>query len=98
VRLDIYHGRKTPDEDLDDWGFQGPTLVGVVAVHVTYLSTWRVIFDRASDAAAAQNVTGWKYFAATGGTELEMEFHEDLVYVHGGGFMDGYFGDWSLES
>lgn len=98
MKLDIYHGRKNPEEDLDDWGFHGPTLSGVKAVLVTYVSTFRVIFETPSYAAAAKAMTGWDYFDGEGGTELEMRFHEDLIHVSSGHPWDGYFGDWSLES
>jgi hypothetical protein len=26
VYLELYHGRHSPDENLDDWGFEGPVL------------------------------------------------------------------------
>ena len=35
VALELFHGRKCPDENLDGWGFQGPVLL-VDYVHVTY--------------------------------------------------------------
>jgi hypothetical protein len=33
--IHFYHGRNTPDEDLDDWGFDGP-VVGPLRVSWTY--------------------------------------------------------------
>lgn len=35
VALQLFHGRKRPDEDLDDWGMPGPVFL-VEYVHVTY--------------------------------------------------------------
>lgn len=35
VALELFHGQKRPEEELDDWGFQGPVLL-VDYVHVTY--------------------------------------------------------------
>ena len=36
--MHLYNGRNTPDEQLDDWGFDGPHLL-VQWVHITYLTT-----------------------------------------------------------
>lgn len=36
VAIELFHGRKSPDEQLDDWGTQGPVFL-VDYVHVTYL-------------------------------------------------------------
>ena len=36
VAIELFHGRKSPDEHLDDWGTQGPVFL-VDYVHVTYL-------------------------------------------------------------
>jgi hypothetical protein len=38
----LYHGRTDPDEQMDDWGFVGPTF-GPLACYVhTYCSTFRI--------------------------------------------------------
>ena len=34
----LFHGRKHPDEQLDDWGFDGPCIGPVSSVHLTYLN------------------------------------------------------------
>lgn len=34
--LTLWHGRKTPDENLDDWGSNGPTFGPFEEVTVTY--------------------------------------------------------------
>ena len=36
VAIEMFHGRTSPDQDLDTWGSQGPVLL-VDYVHVTYL-------------------------------------------------------------
>ena len=36
VALELFHGRTTPDEHLEDWGRRGPVFL-VDYVHVTYL-------------------------------------------------------------
>ena len=37
VAIELFHGRTSPDEDLDDWGELGPVFL-VDYVHVTYWS------------------------------------------------------------
>ena len=34
--LTLYHGRRSPEEDLEDWGLQGPTFGPLEYVHTTY--------------------------------------------------------------
>src|SRR6266540_2029269 len=36
--LALFHGRKTPDEDMEDWGFDGPMIGPLSYVHTTYRS------------------------------------------------------------
>ena len=36
VYLKLFHGRNTPTEELDDWGFDGPVLGPLAHVHTTY--------------------------------------------------------------
>ena len=43
--LHLYHGRDTADQDMDDWGFEGPSLGPFSDVIVTYLSTVRCMTD-----------------------------------------------------
>jgi hypothetical protein len=42
--LHLNHGRNTPDEELEDWGFEGPTFGPLDYFHITYLS--RFAFSR----------------------------------------------------
>ncbi|GEM_PF-912660 len=35
--LHLYHGRKDPDEDLEDWGSDGPVIGPLAYVHTTYM-------------------------------------------------------------
>lgn len=39
VYLRLFHGRMTPHEDLNGWGFEGPIFGPIDSVHMTYLST-----------------------------------------------------------
>jgi hypothetical protein len=45
VILHLYHGRNTPDEDMDGWGFDGPR-IPVVCVGFTYETLWYYTDDR----------------------------------------------------
>jgi hypothetical protein len=90
MQLHLYHGRKTPDEDMDDWGFDGPTLLGVEWMAVTYMSTFRVKFKTVEQAQAAQALTGWEYFADN--DQLEIQQNGSLIAADG-----NYYGDWSLD-
>ena len=40
--LQLYHGRTDPAQQMDDWGFVGPTFGPLACVVQTYFSTLRV--------------------------------------------------------
>lgn len=42
MTMKLFHGRKSQNEQLDDWGSDGP-LLRIGGFHVTYLSTFRVM-------------------------------------------------------
>jgi hypothetical protein len=86
----IFHGRKTPDEDLDDWGFEGPTLDGILWIHFTYMATFNVRFKDLESFNHAKEVTGWPSWDEL---TLSMTFEGDLLKTK-----DGYFGDFELQS
>jgi len=44
LSIKLYHGRKSPDENLNDWGTDGP-LLRIGGFHATYLSTYRVMLE-----------------------------------------------------
>jgi hypothetical protein len=55
--LHLYHGRNTPDENLEDWGFRGPTFGPLDYFHITYLTTFRFAReDLDCDLATAQDL------------------------------------------
>ena len=43
--LRLYHGRTDPDEEMDDWGFVGPTFGPLSCYIHTYCSTFRIHGD-----------------------------------------------------
>jgi len=36
IYIELFHGRISPDEELEDWGFQGPILGPYPYIHYTY--------------------------------------------------------------
>jgi hypothetical protein len=40
--LRLYHGRNDPNQEMDEWGFEGPTFGPLSAVVLTYLTTIRI--------------------------------------------------------
>lgn len=96
MRLLLIHGRFDPDESLDDWGFNGPDIEGVEALHVTYQQTFVLQFaDRASCQKAAI-LTGWREWDELA---LEMTFHDDMLKTINVA-ADGpamFFGDYEVQ-
>lgn len=39
----LYHGRNDPTEQLNDWGFDGPTFGPLTGVVLTYITTIRLL-------------------------------------------------------
>lgn len=88
MKLYLFHGRATPDEELDDWGFDGPVLQGVDYVHSTY-GTLTVGFKEQHHADFAHHTTGWDW---SDGKVLEMRYRGDLVETK-----QGFFGDFEIQ-
>ena len=42
--VQLLHGRKTVDEELDDWGYDGPCLGPIEWMHITYNNTLNIKF------------------------------------------------------
>jgi hypothetical protein len=91
--------RTTADGTLiDDWGFDGPKLEGVIGVHSIY-GNIQFVFDNDVNLAIAARATGWKI----GNDEdmLEMQVDEDrgdLVKILSPEGREEFFGDWDLTS
>lgn len=107
----MYHGRTTPDgppqqlddkgvpSDVDDWGFEGPRLHGVIGFHCTYgvSGTWTLWFDSKESADEAAAMTGWDRWDET---SLEVRFSTDetLVVIRDPRYDRlHYFGDWGIK-
>lgn len=92
--LDLYlqHGRRSPEDNLEDWGFDGPRLPNVVGIHETYRCTLRILFADAESAKHAQRATGWQLWDDC---ELEATIADDMLSCDYRGSR-AYFGDWGL--
>jgi hypothetical protein len=82
VYLELYHGRKHPDEDLEDWGSQGPVLGPLNHVVTTYLHTIRLL--RYTD-ENGKTLTGDEC------VECFMAVYDDMIYYDG-----VFYGDWAV--
>jgi len=45
IYLRLYHGRNDPDQEMDDWGFAGPTFGPLSSYVHTYCRTFRIHGD-----------------------------------------------------
>lgn len=82
VYLNLFHGRTDPDQDMEDWGTEGPTLGPLNYVHLTYMSSVRI----GCDAEVAS-----RFFK--GENEPWLEQREDMILYDG-----VYYGDFSISS
>lgn len=88
MELRLIHGRKKPNEDMQDWGFNDDPIDGVLYVHGTYLTTFSIGFRSSTAAKEAHEKTGWKMLDEL---TLEINIHEDMIEAGG-----NYYGDYEL--
>ena len=80
--LELYHGRDNVDDDLDDWGFDGPVIGPLEHITFTYMHVIRIFF-------ANEKVAKSCGFPGKEGNWLT--FEDDLL-----SFQGKYYGDFSL--
>jgi hypothetical protein len=80
--LGLFHGRHTPNEQMDDWGFAGPTIGPLRWCHTTYATHIKIEFECAEDASL--------YFGQDH-VNCEIDIAEDLLVFDG-----KYYGDWTV--
>ena len=85
--------------DIDDWGFEGPRLTGVIGFHCTYGvdGNWNLYFEDKRSADEAQHVTGWHRWDECA---LTARFSEDnsLLRIDDPEYsVPHYFGDWGIK-
>jgi len=62
IYLYLFHGRKNPDEQMDDWGEDGPTLGPLQYVHTTYRDDIKVLAAGAADSVVLSTVGDCLYY------------------------------------
>jgi len=94
LQLRLFHGRADPDEDMDDWGFDGPIIRDIVAIHFTYMSDVNVFFASPGACLMAYYATGWERFDDVA---LNMKFYDGLVRLEHSDNTLEYYGDWEIQ-
>ena len=72
--LGLFHGRDTPNQVMNDWGFDGPALGPLIYFHTTYACSVNLQFTSPSD---AHLLTG------NNDTFLELQIDGDLLCFDG---------------
>ena len=80
--LGLFHGRHSPLETMDEWGFEGPAIGPLLWCHTTYAFDIKINFEDVAD--------GLAYFGVEE-TEFELTMDADLIVFRG-----EYFGDWTV--
>jgi len=60
--LYLFHGRENPDQNLDDWGEEGPTFGPLQYVHTTYRDDIKVLAAGAADSVVLSTVGDCLYY------------------------------------
>ena len=82
--LALFHGRDSPYQPMDDWGFDGPLIGPIDWCHTTYANLIRIKFTHPESEA--------KYFIDHRHPDgHDLLFRDDLV-IYGGKF----YGDWTV--
>ena len=81
--LKLLHGRRSVDEEMDDWGADGPWIGPLKWFHCTYLSSVGIGFEN-----------GGELSSMCSGSQVPspMFLVEGLLY-----FAGMYYGDWELQ-
>lgn len=74
VYLKLFHGRTDPEEQLDDWGSNGPTLGPLEYVHCTYFTHLQAAVSCNDNREEAFDL----FFATT--TEQDMLYWDGVLY------------------
>lgn len=96
MQLLLLHGRFDATEPMSEWGFAGPILSGVEAIHVTYQQTFVIWFSTDEACTRAQALTGWSSWDRRA---LELNFHDDVLQACPIA-LDGplaFYGDYELQ-
>lgn len=84
IYLLLIHGRSPYDQELEDWGSDGPWIGPIKWFHCTYLKTFSLGFMNGDEYLATAPVNG---------IPAPIYFFEDMIYFDG-----IYYGDWELQA
>lgn len=101
VYLHLFHGRNSIEEDMNDWGFDGPTIGPLEYVHVTYMSDLKIaakfsVMEQFFPALAAEHKTfNQKHNQPWDHHPVDHQlFSVEGLIEHDGKF----YGDWSVST
>lgn len=83
--LGLMHGRFKPEDELNDWGFNGPIIGPLLYCHVTYCATVNIKFT--SIGVAKRHGCN----DVEPGIDEPLKISADLMFYRG-----KYYGDWSV--
>jgi hypothetical protein len=95
--ISFFHGRDTVDEDMDDWGYDGPTVGPLRWWHTTYTFNMRGEFVNKEDAVFYTDAGVMEKIKCYNSTVehynecFEFVTKEDMALIGG-----KYYGDWSV--
>lgn len=89
MKLTLIHGRNDPDEQMEDWGFEGPIIEGIEWMAVTYMTHFRIKVANNEIAEELAKKLGWDMWEDC---QLLIKFHDDMIEAEG-----KYYGDWSID-
>ena len=88
VYLYLFHGRATPDEDVEDWGCEGPAIGPLDYVHTTYGSEVKI---RGAKAVLEKFFPNSEIHFHDGYGEHAIQLAGDCLPYDG-----KFYGDWSI--
>ncbi|TAH13741.1 MAG: hypothetical protein EAZ11_02620 [Curvibacter sp.] len=80
--LGLFHGRDDPNQKMDGWGFNGPTIGPLVWCHTTYANDVKIEFESECDA---------KRYFRDHLTQQDFGIKGDMLIYAG-----KYYGDWTV--
>ena len=93
--LRLWHGRVDPDQEMDDWGDDGPIIGPLEYGHMTYASEIKLGFEDVEDHDRffIREVSSYSIHSAEVRftTETMLNISNDMVFYEG-----VYYGDWSF--
>ena len=89
IYVRIFHGRNEPDQNLEDWGFDGPVIGPIRGLQRTYGYLYLIMPDGMTDQQVDQFAK--KFLLDPKDWPLEIKQHGDLVVWNG-----MYFGDMTI--